>query len=96
MNISVLVTLFLLADVNTLASVTLRSVEVDPPIYTMTSDAAYARCTRFLPSLFLAMGPNGGNTLDFVSFIQIFSAFSESSFGKLYIIGLLKVCSLLL
>ena len=72
MNISVLVTLFLLADVNTLASVTLRSVEVDPPIYTMTSDAAYARCTRFLPSLFLAMGPNGGNTLDFVSFIQIF------------------------
>ena len=27
----------------------------------MTSDAAYARCIRLLPPLFLAMGPNGGN-----------------------------------
>ena len=66
---SVRVTLFLLANVNGLAIVTLRTVEVDPPVYTMTSDTAYARCIRFLPSLFLAMSPSGGT---FVSFVQIF------------------------
>ena len=71
---SVRVTLFILANVNGLAIGTLRTVEVDPPIYTMTSDTAYARCIRFLPSLFLAMGPSGG-TLTFVSFVQIFCCF---------------------
>ena len=35
-------------------------------------------------------------TWDFVNFYSDFAAFSESNFGKLYIIGFLKVCSLLL
>ena len=68
---SVRVTLFILANVNGLAIGTLRTVEVDPPIYTMTSDTAYTRSIRFLSPLFLAMGPSGG-TLTFVSFVQIF------------------------
>ena len=58
MNNSVQVTLFLLANVNRLAIVTLRTVEVDSPVYKMTSDAAYAHCIRFL-----AMCINGGNIL---------------------------------
>ena len=61
MNNSVSVALFLVANVNRLAIVTLRTVEVDPPVYKMTSGAAYAHCIRFLPSLFLAMGTNCGN-----------------------------------
>ena len=53
-------TLFLLAthNVNRLAVVTLRTVEVDPPVYKMTSVAAYTRCIHFLPPLFLAMRIN--------------------------------------
>ena len=61
MNNSVRVTLFLLANVNRLAIVTLRTGEVDPPVYKMTSGVAYARCIRFLPPLFLAMNINGAN-----------------------------------
>ena len=52
------VTLFLLANANRLAIVTLRMVGVEPLVYIMTS-AAYARCIRFLPPLFLAMYPQG-------------------------------------
>ena len=69
MNNSVRVTLFLLANVNRLAKATLRTVEVDPPVYKMTSDAAYARCIRFLPSLFLAMYTNGGS----IGFCKLYS-----------------------
>ena len=41
MTNSVRVTLFLLANVNRLAIVTLMMVRVDQPVYIMTSDAAY-------------------------------------------------------
>ena len=71
MNNSVRVTLFLLANVNRLAILTLMTVEVDPPVYTMTSDAAYARCICFLPPLFLALGPNA----DIVEFCKFDSDF---------------------
>ena len=78
-----------------LAIVTLRTVEVDPPVYEMTSGAAYACCIHFLPPLFLAMSINGGN-IEFRKFYSdFFAAFSESNFGKLYITGFLNVCSLL-
>ena len=90
------VTPFLLANVNRLAIMTLRTVEVNPPVYKMTSDAAYARCMRFLPPLFLAMCPKGGNIGFCMFFFRIFAAFSESNFGKLYIIGFLMMHSLLL
>ena len=71
MNNSVRVTLFLLANVNRLAIATLRMVEVDPPVYKIMSDAAYARCIRFLPPLFLAMCINGGN----IGFCKFYSDF---------------------
>ena len=54
-----------------LAIVTLRTVEVDPPVYEMMSGAAYARCIRFLPKLFLAMSINGGN----IEFRKFYSNF---------------------
>ena len=64
------VTLFLLANVNRLAIVTLRTVRVDPPFYIMTSDAAYAvasvSCHHYFWQCALKVG-----TLGFVSFIQI-------------------------
>ena len=65
------VTPFLLANVNRLAIMTLRTVEVNPPVYKMTSDAAYARCIRFLSPLFLAMCINGGN----IEFCKFYSDF---------------------
>ena len=37
----------------------------------MTSDAAYTRCIRFLPPLFLAMRINGGN----IGFSKFYSDF---------------------
>ena len=67
MNNSVRVTLILLANVNKLAIATLRTVEVNLPVYKMMSDAAYSRCIRFLPPLFLAMCINGGN-IEFCKF----------------------------
>ena len=51
--------LSLLANVNRLVIVILRTVEFDPPVYKMTSDVADARCICFLPTLFLAMCTNG-------------------------------------
>ena len=96
MNNSVRVILFLLANVNRLAIATLRTVEVDPPLYKMTSDAACAHCIRFLPPLFLAMCINSGNIGFCKFYLDFFAAFSESNFGKLYIIGFLMGCSLLL
>ena len=71
MNNSVRATLFLLANVKRLATVTLRTVEVDLPVYTITSDVAYARCIRFLPPLFLAMCINSGN----IRFCKFYSDF---------------------
>ena len=60
-----------MANVNRLAIVTLRTVRVDPLVYVMTSDGAYARCIRFLPPLLLAMGPDGGN----IGFCMFYSDF---------------------
>ena len=54
-----------------LAIFTLRTVEVDPPVSEMTSGAAYARCIRFLPPLFLAMCTNG----EFIRFCKFYSDF---------------------
>ena len=48
-----------------------RTVEVDPPVYKMTSDAAYARCIRFLPPIFLAMCTNDEN----IGFCKFYSNF---------------------
>ena len=65
---------FLLANVtnvNRLAIVTLRTTEVDPPGYKMTSDASYARSIRFLPPLFLSMCPNDEN----IGFFKFYSYF---------------------
>ena len=64
------VTLFLLAYANRLAVMTLRTVGVEPPVYIMTS-AAYARCIRFLPPLFLAMCTKG----DSIGFCKFYSDF---------------------
>ena len=64
-------TLFLLANVNNLAIVTLRTVEVDLLVYKMMSDAANAHCIRFLPPLFLAMCTHGGN----IGFCKFYSDF---------------------
>ena len=50
---------FLLANANRLAIVTLRTVGVEPPVYIMTSAAAYARCICFLPPLLLTMYTKG-------------------------------------
>ena len=61
-------TLALLANVNRLAIVTLRAVEVDPPVYKMTAGAAYTRCIRLLPPLFLAMCTN----FEFIGFLLRF------------------------
>ena len=63
-------TLFLFANANRLAVVTPRTVEVEPPVYVMTS-AAYARSIRFLPPLFLAMYAQGGN----IGFCRFYSDF---------------------
>ena len=60
------VALFLLANANRLAIVTLRTVAVEPPVYIMTS-AAYARCIRFLPQLFLAICTTG-DSIEFCKF----------------------------
>ena len=88
-------TLFSLANANTLAIMTLRTVGVEPPVYIMTS-ATYAHCIRFLSSLFLAMYPQG-DSIGFCKFYSdFFAAFSKSNFGKLYITGFLKAYSLLL
>ena len=96
MTNSVRVTLFLLANVNRLAIVTLRTVAVDPPVHETTSGAAYARCIRFLPPLIWVTLANFGH-IDFGKFYSdFFATFSESNFGKLYITGFLDVCSLLL
>ena len=89
MATSVRVKLFLLANVNRLAIMTLRTVEVNPPVYKMTSDAAYAHCIRFWQCALMV-----GTFCKFYSDFLLF--FLESNFGKLYIIGFLKVCSLLL
>ena len=83
-------TLFSLANANTLAIMTLRTVGVEPPVYIMTS-ATYTHCIRFLSSLFLALYPQG-DSIGFCKFYSdFFAAFSESNFGKLYIIRFLKV-----
>ena len=73
--------LFLLANVNRLAIVTLRTVEVIPPVYTMTFDAAYDHCIRFQPPLFSAMRRLVVGTLDSVNSIQIFCCFFGVNFG---------------
>ena len=54
-----------------LAIVTLRTVEVDPPVYETASRAAYARCIRFLPPLIWATLVNFGY-IDFGKFYSDF------------------------
>ena len=71
MTNSVRVTLFLLANINRLAIVTLRTVRVDRPyIDILTFDAAYhvaaVSCLHYFWQCALKVG-----TLGFVSFIQI-------------------------
>ena len=60
-----------------LAIVTLRTVEVDPPVSEMTSGAAYAHCIRFLPPLFLAMITTFGS-IKFRNFYSDFLLFFRS------------------
>ena len=50
---------------------TLRTVEVDPPVYETTSGAAYARCIRFLPPLIWATLGDFGH-IDFGKFYSHF------------------------
>ena len=57
-----------------LAIVTLRTVEVDPPVSEMTSGDAYARCIRFLPPLIWATLANFGH-IDFGKFYSDFLLF---------------------
>ena len=77
MNNSVRVTLFLLANVNRLVKATLRTVEVDPPVYKMAFDAAYACCIlAFLAPIILAMCIDGRN----IRFCKFYSDFC-SLFG---------------
>ena len=64
-------TLSLLANVNRLVIMTLRTVEVDPPVYKMPSDASYPRCIRFLPPLFLAICTNS----EIIGFYKFYSDF---------------------
>ena len=63
-------TLLLFANANRLAVVTQRTVEVEPPVYVMTS-AACARSIHFLPPLFLATYSQGGN----IGFCRYYSDF---------------------
>ena len=68
---------FLLANVNRLVLVTLRTVGAEPPVYIMRSAAAYARRIRFLPPLFLAMNPQG-DRIAFCKFDSDFLLFFQS------------------
>ena len=63
--------LSLLANVNKLVIVTLRTVDFDPPVYKMTSDVAYARCICFLTTLFLAIRTNS----EIIRFCKYYSDF---------------------
>ena len=88
--------LFLLANVNRLAIATLRTVEVDPPLYKMTSDAACAHCIRFLPPLFLAMCTTNGGKIEFCKFDSYFLLpFRSQTLVNSTSLDFLKVCSLL-